>query len=645
MSLHTPTILLLIVAVSAVLSAALAFVADRRRTALVPWVVALAMAAHAVGYALFSLRGQISDFASIVLGNMALATTFALLCEALYGFQQRPPPRTLIWLLVALTGVNCSLLIDAAVPRAAINGVFFALQAGTVLRSMWQGRGQTVGRGQYLLIAAVLTLLVVALRAPLLVATGSAEVALLSSSQPGNALGFLAVLVSLLLAALGMLSMTQERAEAALRAGQVYERFRSSVLDLLATGVALPALLTAFVNGVERLLPGSGCSVNVLGAQGPHFTADAAPVLGMRCSLALLASDRQLLGTMTLHRHAGRAPAAADIAFAEGLAQLAALAIERSADAQRLRDSESLHRQLIEAANEGIFVVQDDTLRYVNPRLRQMLGGGHEELVGSPFMNLVHPADRMLVARKQQAPQRGEDDRLHYHVRLLTKAQGARWFELSPVQFEWRGQAAVLNFVTDITERKLMDEQFHELAYHDMLTGLPNRRMLLDHLQLVLAANRRSGRHGALLFLDLDNFKPLNDQYGHKVGDLLLVEVGRRLRDCVRDMDTVARFGGDEFVVLLNDLSEDPSLAQAQAARLAEKARQALAEPYVLMVQRESQASTVAYRCSASVGVRLFSAADREGAEETLLNQADAAMYEAKEGGCNTVRFHPGDTV
>jgi diguanylate cyclase (GGDEF)-like protein len=107
----------------------------------------------------------------------------------------------------------------------------------------------------------------------------------------------------------------------------------------------------------------------------------------------------------------------------------------------------------------------------------------------------------------------------------------------------------------------------------------------------------------------------------------------------VRDMDTVARFGGDEFVLLLTDLSEDAEVAQTQAARLAEKARLALAEPYVLSAERQGRVSTVQHRCTASVGVRLFSAAEGEHAEEALLDEADAAMYEAKDAGCNTVRF------
>ena len=128
----------------------------------------------------------------------------------------------------------------------------------------------------------------------------------------------------------------------------------------------------------------------------------------------------------------------------------------------------------------------------------------------------------------------------------------------------------------DITERKQLEDQVRQLAFHDVVTKLPNRRLLHDRLSQSMAASARSGCHGAVMFLDLDNFKRLNDSHGHTVGDLLLIEVAERLKSCVREMDTVARFGGDEFVVMISELALDKAASVQEARGIAEKIRSAL---------------------------------------------------------------------
>lgn len=191
----------------------------------------------------------------------------------------------------------------------------------------------------------------------------------------------------------------------------------------------------------------------------------------------------------------------------------------------------------------------------------------------------------------------------------------------------------------DITERKHAEDEIRNLAFYDTLTQLPNRRLLSDRLSQVMAASKRGGRYGALMFLDLDNFKPLNDAHGHVVGDMLLIEAAQRLRDCVRESDTVARFGGDEFVVLLGDLHAGMADSRAQAGIVAEKIRAALSEPYRLTIRRESKAETsIEHRCSASIGVTLFM--DHDASQDDILRWADKAMYEAKQTGRNSIRFH-----
>ena len=183
--------------------------------------------------------------------------------------------------------------------------------------------------------------------------------------------------------------------------------------------------------------------------------------------------------------------------------------------------------------------------------------------------------------------------------------------------------------LTDITLRKSAEDEIRNLAFYDPLTRLPNRRLLLDRLHQALASSARSGRQGALLFLDLDHFKTLNDTLGHDIGDLLLQHTAQRLATCIREGDTVARFGGDEFVVMLVDLSTIHEQSLVQAETIGEKILTALSQPYDL--------SGHEYRNTASVGVTLFS--NHHATPLELLKEADLAMYAAKATGRNTLRF------
>ena len=197
----------------------------------------------------------------------------------------------------------------------------------------------------------------------------------------------------------------------------------------------------------------------------------------------------------------------------------------------------------------------------------------------------------------------------------------------------------IVSLCRDITERRQMEGQVHQLAFYDPLTRLPNRRLLNDRLIQTMAANKRSGCYGALMFLDLDNFKPLNDHHGHEVGDLLLIEAASRLKSCVREMDTVARFGGDEFVMMVSELGADKDESAAQARIVAEKIRVALSEPYLLTIRHEGRADiTVEHHCTASIGVTLF--INHEASQDDVIKWADIAMYRAKEAGRNSIRFY-----
>lgn len=187
-----------------------------------------------------------------------------------------------------------------------------------------------------------------------------------------------------------------------------------------------------------------------------------------------------------------------------------------------------------------------------------------------------------------------------------------------------------------VGELEQASAQLHQMAFFDPLTQLPNRRLLQDRLKLTFAASKRSGHHAALMFLDLDNFKPLNDMHGHAAGDLLLQEAASRLRNCVREVDTVARFGGDEFVVVLGDLHPQYPTACTLALGIAEKMRSSLSAPYQFTIEKEGCAPAfVNHACTASIGVAVFKG--NEITESDSLKFADAAMYQAKEAGRNQI--------
>lgn len=211
-----------------------------------------------------------------------------------------------------------------------------------------------------------------------------------------------------------------------------------------------------------------------------------------------------------------------------------------------------------------------------------------------------------------------------------------QWLTITAVRSE--DQEAPTSYVAtmgNISERKAADEAIRHLAHYDDLTQLPNRRLLLDRLQLALASSVRGGHHGALLLIDLDNFKQLNDTHGHDHGDILLQEVATRLRSCIREADTAARIGGDEFVVMLTDLDEDHDEARRKAAAVGEKVLVALNRLYKLFGKN--------HHSTPSIGITLF--ANQRRSADDLLKQADIAMYQAKSAGRNTLRFFESATA
>lgn len=204
-----------------------------------------------------------------------------------------------------------------------------------------------------------------------------------------------------------------------------------------------------------------------------------------------------------------------------------------------------------------------------------------------------------------------------------------KWLTITVVKNEQREATHYVAIFSDITARKQAEEEIRNLAFYDPLTRLPNRRLFMDRFRAALAASDRRNEYGAILFIDLDRFKVINDMHGHDYGDLLLVEVGGRIKSCIREMDTVGRFGGDEFVVLIEAISNNRDEASGKVSLVAEKIREVLGRPYQL---KEYQ-----HHSSPSIGISLF-----YGHEEPLdliIEHADMAMYQVKNSGRNGIRF------
>ncbi|MES2877946.1 MAG: diguanylate cyclase, partial [Pseudomonadota bacterium] len=266
----------------------------------------------------------------------------------------------------------------------------------------------------------------------------------------------------------------------------------------------------------------------------------------------------------------------------------------------------------------------------VNPAFTVITGYTAEEVIGkTPHILRSGRHDKAFYAAMWETIERTGTWQGEIWDRRKNGELYAEWLTITAVKAEDGQVTHYVGVQNDITQRKAAEEEIRYLAFYDPLTQLPNRRLLHDRLQQALATSTRTGHYSALLFIDLDNFKTLNDSQGHDKGDLLLQQVAHRLTACIREGDTVARLGGDEFVVILEDLSETTQEAATQAEVVGEKIITTLNRPYDL--------AGLEHHSTPSMGVTLFS-----GQQETideLLKRADLAMYQAKAAGRNTLRF------
>jgi diguanylate cyclase (GGDEF)-like protein/PAS domain S-box-containing protein len=301
---------------------------------------------------------------------------------------------------------------------------------------------------------------------------------------------------------------------------------------------------------------------------------------------------------------------------------------QRKSAESALRHAEEKYRAMFEDAVVGIFqITADGRPLSVNRALARMHGyDSPEEMLATissvPAQLFVNPACMAELTRQvqQEGVVRGAE------IQVLRTDHTKKWISvcMRALRDEASGSLLYEGTVEDITDRRFAEEKVQNLAYYDSLTGLPNRTLLQDRIEHALSAARRQGNDVAVLFLDLDRFKIINDSLGHSFGDLLLQEVAERLRDASRAEDTVARVGGDEFLIVLASLQESKYAATA-------------AERIIASMSRQFSIQGHSFNVSCSIGISVF---PKNGTDaETLIKNADAAMYVAKESGRNTFRF------
>lgn len=291
-----------------------------------------------------------------------------------------------------------------------------------------------------------------------------------------------------------------------------------------------------------------------------------------------------------------------------------------------------LKAKMLDSVTDAVFLLDfNGSFIYINEAAWKTRGYTHDEMMAIDLHVLDTPKyEKNIGVRRDEILQKGQS---LFESEHRCKNGSVMPVEVNCRMVEFGGRKMLLSVARDMTASRTSADEIEHLAFYDQLTNLPNRRLLMDRLKHLLASRTQQARQSALLFIDLDNFKTLNDTLGHDVGDLLLQNVAIRLSTCIREGDTVARLGGDEFVIILENLSCQPVEAAAQTEIVGEKILTSLNQPY--------QLDTYSYNNSPSIGVTLFS--NSQISAEELMKQADIAMYQAKKAGRNTLCFFDPD--
>lgn len=308
-----------------------------------------------------------------------------------------------------------------------------------------------------------------------------------------------------------------------------------------------------------------------------------------------------------------------------------------------LEESEAKLRAILDSALDGVITLDYRGLVIdINPMAESIFGWRKDEILNTPFLDILNPGELKSGFQKDMEEyfQTSQSTVLNQRAEIIAVRQNGSIFplEIAIIAIRKKDKNFFTAFVRDISQRKQMEDEIKQLAFYDTLTELPNRRLFLNRLHQAKIVNKRKGSHLAIIFLDLDNFKSANDTYGHEAGDSILIEASQRLRSCLRESDNIARFGGDEFVVLITELSSDLETAIPQARMVAEKIQSKLSVAYPIHILDENGTyRSVQHFCTGSIGVSLCLADDIS--TEELLKLADSAMYQAKQKGGNQIQF------
>ncbi len=448
-----------------------------------------------------------------------------------------------------------------------------------------------------------------------------------------------------------------------------YENMQHQVLELLFKNTPLTILLESIIHIVEAAHPNIVCSILLLDKDQKHLLMGAAPHLpdfykkaidGIEigkgvgsCGTAvftkqrvivediqshpywepfkdvttkanlkacwsepIMGSHNKILGTFEIYHHEISSPEQKDFELIEFYARLVAITIERSQTNERLL----MLSKVFTNTHEGITITdKNKRIIDVNPAFSEITGYSYEEVIGKnpSLLSSGKQSAEFYTDMWQQINEQG-----YWQGEVWNRhKEGEIFAELLNISTLLDEKGDVTNYVgvfSDITQSKQQQEKIKLMAHYDVLTGLPNRALFVDRFHQAIAHSHRTSQQLAICFLDLDNFKPVNDQYGHEVGDQLLIEVAKRIISAIREEDTVSRQGGDEFAILLNDIA-----SFEQYEKTIERIHHTLAQPYII--------DNHLHKISASCGVTLYPS--DAGDIDTLLRHADQAMYQAKQSG------------